>query len=93
MHRADGASNSQNCDAQKRLVEFLEFLISGESAGFWRAYLQVEHERNIPLSEKVFIAFHNRMFPFNKTKEVCLPRLWGLGSALLQSAAASVRLR
>lgn len=38
MHRAGGASNWQNYGAQKLLVEYLEFLVSGESAGFWRVW-------------------------------------------------------
>lgn len=68
MHRDDGASNWQNYELRKDLWVIWNFLFRGNplSSG---EYIQVVHEKNILLSEKVFITFHNCMLPFNKSKQ------------------------
>lgn len=81
MHRVDGTSYWQNYDVQNLLVEYLEFLTSRESTDFWRVI-----ERNISLSEKMFVTFHNCMLSFNEVKDTSLLQLWiaQFGSACLR---------
>lgn len=84
MHRDDGASNWQNYELRNDLWVIWNFLFRGNplSSG---EYIQVVHEKNIPLSEKVFITFHNCRLPFNKIKEASLLQLWKAQCLVLPS--------